>query len=456
MTPRHMEFPRSGVPFGRASGSIVGMDASNALTLSPPPGPIDCTVHLPGSKSLTNRALLAAALSRGTSEIHGALFSDDTHCMLMALQELGIGLSADDLSGKVRVDGFGGFFPQSDAKLHCGNAGTVIRFLLAACCASHGEYELYGDPRMRQRPIGQLVDALRDLGANIGYAGEEGFCPVTVKGGGLRSGTVVFDQPVSSQYVSAILMAAPLASGDVMIDVSRGMPSAPYVRMTLSVMEAFGIEAVNDQTRRFIVPAPQTYKATNYHVEPDASAASYFFGAAALTGGKVTVDRLGTLSTQGDVGFVRVLEKMGCRVESSKRSTTVIGPPEGRLRGVDVDLNEMPDVAQTLAVIAAFAEGPTTIRNVANLRIKETDRLCGLATELGRMGVETEISDDGIVIRPGKPPVAARIHTYDDHRMAMSFALSGLRVDGVTIEDPGCVAKTFPGFFDTWHQLGRK
>ena len=432
------------------------MDASDAITLSPPPGPIDCTVHLPGSKSLTNRALLAAALARGTSEIHGALFSDDTHCMLKALKALGVGLSADDLTCKVRVDGFGGLFPESQAKLHCGNAGTVIRFLLAACCASHGEYELDGDPRMRQRPIGQLVDALRDLGARIGYAVLDGYCPLTVKGGGLRSGTVVFDQPVSSQYISAILMAAPLASGDVLIDVPGGMPSAPYVRMTLSVMEAFGVEAVNDQTRRFIVPAPQTYKATEYHVEPDASAASYFFGAAAVTGGRVTVEGLGTASPQGDVGFVRVLEVMGCRVESSKQRIVVMGPAEGRLRGVDVDLNEMPDVAQTLAVIAAFAEGPTRIRNVANLRIKETDRLHALATELGRMGVETEVSADEIIIRPGKPPVAVRVRTYNDHRMAMSFALAGLRVDGVMIENPGCVAKTFPGFFETWNQLGRK
>ncbi|GMU34886.1 MAG: 3-phosphoshikimate 1-carboxyvinyltransferase [Planctomycetia bacterium] len=432
------------------------MNRPDAITLSPPPGPIDCTVHLPGSKSLTNRALLVSALARGTSQLSGVLFSDDTRRMLDALESLGVGLHVDDISCRVRVDSSGGFFPDGQVKLHCGNAGTVMRFLLAACSAGQGEYELDGDPRMRERPIGQLVNALRDLGAQIAYAGAEGYCPLTVHAGRLRAGSVVFDKPVSSQFVSALLMAAPLASGDVMIDVSRGLPSRPYVSMTLSVMEAFGVEVIADGLQRFIVPAPQSYQATSYSVEPDASAASYFFGAAALTGGRVTVEGLGSDSTQGDIGFVKILEQMGCRVDASPRSTTVTGPADRRLRGVDVDLNEMPDVAQTLAVIAAFADGPTCIRNVSNLRVKETDRLFALSAELGRLSVETEVTDDSIVIRPVRSPVAAQVRTYDDHRMAMSFALAGLRVDGVVIEDPGCVSKTFPDFFATWNQLGRK
>lgn len=432
------------------------MSGSNSIVLSPPSGPIDCSVHLPGSKSLTNRALLAAALARGHSEIHGVLFSDDTQCMLDALETLGVRLTANDVTCRVRVEGCGGYFPESQAQLNCRNAGTVVRFLLAACCSSRGEYELDGDPRMRERPIGQLVDALRDLGGQISYRDRDGYCPLNVHASGLRAGTVTFDRPVSSQFISAILLAAPLASGDVMIDVSNGMPSAPYVRMTLSVMEAFGVEVVNDGLRRFIVPAPQNYKATEYTVEPDASAASYFFGAAALTGGRVTIEDLGSASMQGDVCFVHVLEQMGCRVESTSTRTTVIGPADRKLRGVDVDLNEMPDVAQTLAVVASFAEGPTRIRNVGNLRIKETDRLNAVATELGRLGIATEVLDDGIIVHPGKSAVKGSIKTYNDHRMAMSFALAGLRLNGVVIENPECVSKTFPGFFDTWTQLGTK
>ncbi len=263
-----------------------------------------------------------------------------------------------------------------------------------------------------------------------------------------------FERPPSSQFVSALLLAAPTASKDVLIDVSGPLPSAPYVRMTLSVMEAFGVSAVEDEMRKFIVPAGQTYAAAGYEIEPDATAASYFWAAAALTGGRVTVDGLGSASVQGDAAFVDVLERMGCRIERTAHDTTVRGPAGGRLRGVDVDLNAMPDVAQTLAVLAAFADGPTRIRNVANLRIKETDRLFALANELGRLGVETEVYEDGIEVRPARPPVAAVIDTYRDHRMAMSFALAGLRLDGVVIRNPGCVDKTFPEFFELWDELG--
>jgi 3-phosphoshikimate 1-carboxyvinyltransferase len=269
----------------------------------------------------------------------------------------------------------------------------------------------------------------------------------------MAGGTTRFRQTPSSQFVSALLMAAPHAQRDVMIDAGADMPSKPYVAMTLGVMEAFGVSALEEKMRKFIVPARQTYRATSYTVEPDATAASYFFAAAALTGGRVTIKGLGRESCQGDMGFVDVLERMGCRAERGTTETTLWGPKDGRLQGVDVDLNAMPDVAQTLAVLAAFAEGPTRIRNVANMRVKETDRIAALCTELGVMGVKTEAYDDGLSVTPGEAPRACSIETYDDHRMAMSFALAGLRLEGLTILDAECVEKTFPAFFDTWAAL---
>lgn len=427
---------------------------ADSLTLRPFSKPIDRTLQLPGSKSLTNRALLAAALARGRSEVEGVLLADDTRHMLSCLETLGVRCLLDESRRKVTVEGCGGFFPAGEGDLYCGNAGTVMRFLTAACAASIGDFLLDGDARMRQRPIGELVDALRDLGARIGYGMAEGYCPLKIQARGLRGGQVVIDRPISSQFVSAILMAGPLASDDVMIDVSNGLPSAPYVKLTLAVMDDFGVASLGDPAGRYIVPAPQVYQATRYQVEPDASAASYFFAAAAITGGRVTVEGLGSRSLQGDMGFLSVLEKMGCRIESEPGRTTVHGPAEGGLRGVDVDLNDMPDVAQTLAVLAVFADGSTTIRNVANLRVKETDRLSALATELGHLGVATDVSDDGIVIHPKRPPVAGVIDTYNDHRMAMSFALAGLRIENVVIREPGCVSKTFPDFFAMWSRLG--
>lgn len=425
----------------------------NDILLKPPGGPIDRTVCLPGSKSLTNRALLMAAMASGPSTLDGLLLADDTRCMMSALGELGIHIEVDEERRRAVVPGCGGHVPAGEAELYCGNAGTVMRFLAAVCCAGYGEYRLTGTQRMHERPIGDLVWALRQLGAPIGYLDREGYPPLGVRAAGLRGGTVSIDAAVSSQFVSALLIAAPLAMNDVLIEVKSELASEPYVAMTLSVMEAFGVEPLQENLRKFVVAAPQPYRGTMYEVEPDASAASYFFAAAAVTGGRITVDGLGLESRQGDLGFVDVLERMGCRVEQGPRHTSVWGPPEGKLRGVDVDLSRMPDVAPTLAVLSAFAEGPTRIRKVPNLRHKETDRLHALAVELGEMGVPTEIHADGLSILPDKPPVAAAIRTYDDHRMAMSFAVAGLRVDGVVIRDADCVSKTFPEFFELWAEL---
>lgn len=427
------------------------------IQLQPVRRPVDRTVRLPGSKSLTNRALLAAALARGKSTLQGILLADDTRLMLGALEMLGLAAAVDlplgDERPRARIVGQGGFFPNTEASIHCGNAGTVIRFLTAACAAAQGDYRFDGSARMRQRPLGDLVTALIDLGASIDYEQLAGFCPLHVHGRGLRGGPVTLHNPKSSQFVSAVLLAAPRALRDVLIEITGELPSRPYVEMTLHVMEAFGISTLAEGDRRFIVPEGQTYRACEYEIEPDASAASYFFAAAALTGGRVTVSGLGRRSVQGDTHFARVLEAMGCLVEQDDNQTTVSGPPDGRLRGIDIDLGEMPDTAPTLAVLAAFADGPTCIRSVSNLRIKESDRLAALSTELGRMNVATELLPDGMVIRPVAPLHPARIETYDDHRIAMSFALAGLRLDGMVIAGPGCVAKTFPGFFDEWAKL---
>jgi 3-phosphoshikimate 1-carboxyvinyltransferase len=433
---------------------MFDMEAIRTIRLAVAKRPVDTAVRLPGSKSLTNRALVLAALARGQSQLDEVLIADDTRLMIEALRSLGVAIQLDHDRRRAKIQGCGGLWPSGEADIFCGNAGTVMRFLTAACCVGVGEYRLDGSPRMRERPLGELVNALRDLGAIIECESAEGFCPLVVQSRGLRGGRVRFERPVSSQFVSAILMAAPRATNDVMIEIVGDLPSDPFVRMTLGLMEVFGGAAVEDGMRKFIVPGGQSYSGVAYEVEPDATAASYFFAAAAVTGGRVTVQGLGSGTRQGDWRFVDVLERMGCRVEREPRHTTIWGPPAGGLRGVDVDLNEMPDVAQTLAVLAAFAEGPTRIRNVANLRVKETDRLAALAAELARMGVQADTSGDGITIQPGQPRPAA-VETYGDHRMAMSFALAGLRVDGMVIRDPGCVSKTFPEFFEVWGAMGK-
>lgn len=421
--------------------------------------PLDATVTIPGSKSLTNRAMVAAALAHGTSILDGALLAGDTERMIDTLRRFGFAATSDSDANRIEITGRGGHVPAMESDCFCGNSGTTIRFCAAVAALGHGRYRFDGVPRIRERPIGQLADALQSLGAFVEYEDREGFPPLTVIARGLSGGTVTFDRPPSSQFLSALLLAAPAAANDVLIRVNGPLPSAPYVAMTTSLMADFGpavIEDVRPNSARFIVAAPQPYHARQYNIEPDASNASYFLAAPAIAGGRITVNSLGTSSIQGDVLFVDALEKMGCEIEREVDRLTVHGPAVGtRLRAIDLDLNAMPDMVQTVAVLAMFADGPTTIRNVANLRLKETDRLDALKRELTALGARIDLRDDGLTIRPPDRIGPANVNTYGDHRMAMSFALIGLRVEGIVIKDADCVDKTFPDFFRRWADLTR-
>jgi 3-phosphoshikimate 1-carboxyvinyltransferase len=420
----------------------------DVMTVTHVAHPIDAVARIPGSKSITNRALLVAALADGESELTGALHSDDTRYMAAALNALGVAVETDEAGERFRVQGGGGTFPATQADLFVGNAGTAMRLLTAALPLGRGTYRIDGVPRMRKRPLAPLLQALTDLGADAVSEEGTGCPPVVVHAGGLRGGRTAMAGDQSSQFFSALLLAAPYAEQGVEVEVIGDLVSKPYMPMTAAVMRAFGVELELDteEWRVFRVAPGQRYRGRTYRIEPDASNASYFFAAAAVTGGRVRVDGLGRDSTQGDLHFVDVLAAMGATVSITEDYVEVIGPPVGSLRGVDLDLNAISDTAQTLAAIAPFASGPTTIRGVEHARLKETDRVAALATELRRLGQTVEERPDGLTIHPS-PIVPADVHTYDDHRMAMSFAITALRAPGVRILDPGCVAKTFPDFF---------
>jgi len=419
-------------------------------------GPLDAEVVVPGSKSLTNRALIAAALADGVSVLTNILLAEDTLLMIEALRALGIAVTVDERGCAAEITGCRGHLPESDVDLYCGNSGTCMRFLTAVAALGEGRYRVDGVARMRKRPVGDLGSALQGVGTGIEYLGDEGFCPLTVHARGLGGGFVEFDAPPSSQMVSALLLVAPYANREVLIEVRGAVPSRPFLDMTLHIMARFGIDLLADaapNSIRYVVEAPRCYQATRLSIEPDATNAMYFLSAAAIAGGRVTVRGLGTDSVQGDAAFVALLARMGCRVERGVSSLTVYGPLTGTpLRGIDMDLNDMPDTVPTLAVLALFADSPTTIRNVANLRVKESDRLAALRMELTKLGAGVEETADGLVIAPPRRLTPATIDTYDDHRMAMSFALAGLRCPGLAINDPECCAKTFPSFFSRFEE----
>jgi 3-phosphoshikimate 1-carboxyvinyltransferase len=418
------------------------------LALRPASGPIDATVAVPGSKSITNRALLVAALADGDSELLGALHSDDTRYMAAALNALGIPVESDEAGARFRVRGGGGTFSAAAADLFVGNAGTAMRFLTAALPLGHGRFRIDGVPRMRQRPIAPLLQALNDLGADARSETGSGCPPVVVWASGLPGGRARMAGDASSQFFTALLLAGPYARDGIAVEVVGDLVSKPYLPMTAAVMAAFGVTADLDTThwRTLGVRPGQRYQGRTYRIEPDASNASYFFAAAAVTGGRVRVEGLGRGSTQGDLRFVDALAAMGATVTETDDMVEVRGPAGG-LRGVDLDMGAISDTAQTLAAIAPFAAGPTTIRGIAHARLKETDRVAALAAELRKLGQGVEEFPDGLRIEPA-PLRPADIDTYDDHRMAMSFAVAALRFPGIRLRDPGCVAKTFPDFFE--------
>ncbi len=416
--------------------------------------PLNAVVRLPGSKSLTNRALVTAALAAGQSALNGVLLADDTQLMTDVLRALGVAIHVDERRARAIVVGCGGHIPVEGADLYCGNAGTVMRFVAALCAAGHGTFRLDGSSRMRQRPIGELVDALRRLSGRVQYEQAEGYPPIVVHAHGLGGGEVVMVNPPSSQMVSALLLTAPCARQDLLLRIEGEVVSRPYIAMTLELMRAFGVEALEQDMRRFIVPAPQAYQPTDYHIEPDASNAACFLAAPLIAGGRVTVEGLGRRSVQGDVRFADVLERMGAVVTWQDNAITVERPAQlPRPLAIDIDLNDMPDTVQPLAVLALFAGGTTVIRNVENLRLKETDRLKALASELAQLGATVIESRDGLAIEPPRKVQPAAIATYDDHRMAMSFALAGLAVPGIVIRDRECVRKTFPAYFELFERM---
>lgn len=430
------------------------------IRIEPFSKPFDLAFTPPGSKSLTNRALILAALANGASNVSNVLFADDTRIMLDCLGKLGFELTADEAAKTVRVVGRGGQIPSSGADLFCGNSGTSIRFLTALCALGHGDFTLDGIPRMRQRPIRELADLLHNLAVRIEYLGESGFPPVRILADGLPGGWVRFGRSQSSQFLSALLQVAPYARREVRVHLEPNQTSWPYVAMTMRLMDHFHVtphvvrHELTGEPTHVIVENSYGYQATDYLVEPDASAASYFLAAAAIhPGSKITVNGLGKSSLQGDVGFADLLHQMGADLVFGRDFITIVGTD--RLQGIDADLSKMPDTAQTLAIAALFAEGPTRMRGLHTLRVKETDRVAATATELQKLGAEVEIEGDDMSIHPpedGKLKVAA-IDTYDDHRMAMSFALAGTKSAGVTIKDAGCVSKTYPAFFQDLEKL---
>ena len=414
---------------------------------------IDTTVSVPGSKSLTQRALIASALAAGDSQLLGPLASEDTRYTTAALAAMGLLVDTSD-PDCWRVAGTGGCIETPATDIFLGNNGTATRFLTSLAALGHGRFRITGSERMAQRPILPLLEALHGWGADIVSEAGTGCPPLTIEAHGLTGGRTVLPEGRSSQYLSSLLLVAPYADTPAELAVRGAILSQPYVRMTLAVMDAFGIQVeAAPALNAFRIPRG-SYQARTYAIEGDASSASYFWAAAAVSGGRVTVTNVPRPSLQGDTNLLACLERMGCRIDSSASGITVTGP--GQLRGIEVDMGDMPDVAPTLAVVAAFAEGTTVIDNIAHLRIKECDRLSAVVCELRKLGVEAEEEPARMIIRGrgGRNLHGATISTYEDHRMAMSFAVAGLRVPGVIIADEDCVAKSFPDFWERFRLLG--
>jgi len=425
------------------------MDAREIL---PTRSPIQGVVQIGGSKSYTNRALILASLADGKSTLSSLSLSDDSNVLINALRQLGIHITFINKT-TVTVIGNGGRFTPHSLSLDVGHAGTSMRFLTALCSLAPGEILLDGSPRMRERPIKHLIEALRNLGVEIYCTKNEGFPPLCIRGGMIRSSSVIISGKVSSQFISALLLISPVLKSGLEIIISDEQISKSYIDMTIDSLKSFGVTVMNDDYKKYSIDCSQKCKPTQYQVEGDASGASYLFALAAVTGGIVTVKNINPHSAQGDVHFVDILERMGCGVnkDSDKNTITVSGPQ--KLKGVSVDMSLMPDTAQTLAIIAAFAKGQTRIGGLSTLRIKETDRLQALKTELSKMGIACDTTTDSITIHGGKPH-GARIKTYKDHRMALAFSVAGVMIEGIQIEEPDVVHKSFPDFWEKIETLG--
>lgn len=407
---------------------------------------LDATVRVPGSKSYTQRAMVIAALAEGQSILRDALLSEDTRVLAGALADLGAGIRTEGIQMDIR--GNGGRLARPSREIRLGNNGTAIRLLAGVASLGEGPVVLTGDARLRERPMQPLLEALRDLGADVRTDGNRGYPPVTIRGGRLRGGEVVLREIQSSQYVSAILIAAPFFDKDTVVAVEGQIPSLPYIALTVEAMAAFGVDVAVDGNGRYVIQAGQRYRGREYRVEGDVSSASYFFLAAALLKGRMRVENIDPRTGQGDIAFLALLERLGCRVRRGENHVEIEGGalPEGEMT---FDLGSMPDMVPTLAVLSALRPGRSVIRNIAHLRLKESDRLAALVSELGKTGIGAQETPDGIVVTGGTPRGAA-IATHNDHRIAMSFAVLGLLVPGMVIEGSECVGKSFPGF---WHAL---
>jgi 3-phosphoshikimate 1-carboxyvinyltransferase len=412
--------------------------------------PIDATVEIPGSKSITNRALLVAALAQGDSILENALFSEDSNYFAKCLEQLGIPITLNPNLAQIQIVGKGGEIPAKQADLFVGLAGTAARFISALVALGNGEYRLDGVPRMRERPMGDLLQVLQSSGITVNFQGNPDFMPYTIYGGQFSGGHFRLQANQTSQQLSALLMIAPYAQQDTIIEVEGTLVSQSYVKMTCKLMADFGVKVITIGENQFQIKAGQRYQPRHYTIEPDASNASYFFAAAAVTGGRVRVKHLTKQSCQGDILWLNVLEQMGCQIREGDDYTEVSGPEQ--LQGIDIDMNDISDLVQTLGAIAPFATSPVTIRNVEHIRYKETDRIHAVVTELRRLGVQVEEFADRLKIEPS-PVIAGAIETYHDHRMAMAFAVTGLKVPGIVIKDPGCTAKTFPDYFTRFFQM---
>jgi 3-phosphoshikimate 1-carboxyvinyltransferase len=422
---------------------------SETRSIQPLTAPPDVTVTVPGSKSLTNRALVTAALADGTSRLTGILLADDTEAMIGALTALGIAIEVDREAAVAHVQGCAGQVPPGPATLDVRLSGTTARFLAPLLALGRGSYVLDAEPAFRLRPMAPLFAALRELGVEVEELGEKGRLPARLTTSGLVGGRVAVAGDVSSQFLSGLLLAGPVTRDGLDLELTTPLVSVPYVELTVATMTAFGAHVERSHPRRFHV-APDGYRAVDHHIEPDATAASYFLAAAAITGGRVRIAGLTRKALQGDVRFADVLARMGAEVIADEDGLEVRGT--GRLHGIEVDLADLSDTAQTLAAVAVFADSPTRVTGIGFIRGKETDRIGAVVTELRRCGIDAHEEPDGFVVHPGTPRPTV-VATYDDHRMAMSFALLGLVAPGIQIADPGCVAKTFPGYFEVLDEL---